>query len=119
MTESEAPYGTWTSPITADLIAASIIGLDAIILDGQNTYWTEMRSEEGGRYVIVRCGPDGQTVDVTPPKFNARTRVHEYGGGHYTVVDGVIYFANFIDQRLYRQEFGSDPVPITPEISMR
>ena len=45
--------------------------------------------------------------DVTPTGFNARTRVHEYGGGDYTVADGTIVFSNFADQRLYRQSIGA------------
>ena len=57
--------------------------------------------------------PSGDTRDVTPPDFNVRTRVHEYGGGAYTVHDGSIFFANFSDQRIYQQEAGSAPQPIT------
>lgn len=117
--KSVAPYGTWKSPITADLIASTVIGLDFIILDGNDTYWTEMRPKEGGRYVIVRRTLGERISDITPPSFNARTRVHEYGGGHFTVEDGVVFFANFKDQRLYRQEGSSKPEPVTPEIAMR
>jgi len=117
--KSVAPYGTWESPITADLIASNIVGLDFIILDRNDTYWTEMRPKEGGRYVIVRRTLSGRISDITPPSFNARTRVHEYGGGHFTVEDGVVFFANFKDQRLYRQKGSSKPEPVTPEIAMR
>jgi dipeptidyl aminopeptidase/acylaminoacyl peptidase len=58
-------------------------------------------------------------MDVTPKPFNARTRVHEYGGGAYTVADGNVYFSNFDDQRLYAQQLDSRPVPITPEGKFR
>ena len=80
-----APYGSWKSPITSALIVSESIGIGEIALDGDDTYWTEMRPAEGGRYVIVRRAPDGQTADVTPQPFNARTRVHEYGGGAFAV----------------------------------
>jgi dipeptidyl aminopeptidase/acylaminoacyl peptidase len=109
------PYGSWKSPVTAAMIATSGIGVGQVALDGDDIYWTEMRPVEGGRYVVVRRTPDGTTSDVTPPAFNARTRVHEYGGGAYVVADGVVYFSNFADQRLYRQDAGGAPVPITPE----
>ena len=59
--------------------------------------------------MIVRRAPDGKINDVTPPPFNARTRVHEYGGGAYIVSEGTIYFSNFTDQRIYRQTAGSSP----------
>ncbi len=114
-----APYGSWRSPITPDLIVAGTVGLSSVRLDGDDVYWIESRPTEGGRNVIVRRTPDGRTTDVTPAGFNARTRVHEYGGGEYLVHNGVVYFANFADQRLYRQEAGAAPRPITPEGAFR
>jgi dipeptidyl aminopeptidase/acylaminoacyl peptidase len=111
MTERRiAPFGSWKSPITSDLIAAETIGLWQVALDGP---------AEGGRYVVVRRSPDGQTADVTPPPFNARTRVHEYGGGSFVVAHGTVYFSNFADQRVYRQDPGCEPRPITPEGALR
>ena len=114
-----APYGSWKSPITTSLIVSGSVGLGQIALDGDDVYWVEMRPSEGGRMVIVRRGPDGVTADVTPPPFSARTRVHEYGGAAFLVADGVVYFSNFADQRLYRQEPGGEPVAITPEAPLR
>ncbi|HVN86056.1 MAG TPA: S9 family peptidase [Candidatus Binatia bacterium] len=114
-----APYGAWKSPITADLIASVAIGLGQIVLDRDDVYWSELRPTEGGRSVIVRRTMDGAINDVTPPGFNARTRVHEYGGGAFTVSDGAVYFSNFADQRVYRQDHARAPRPITPEGSWR
>ncbi|MBW1743329.1 MAG: S9 family peptidase [Deltaproteobacteria bacterium] len=120
MTEPKtAPYGSWKSPITSDLIVSETIGLGQTALDGDDIYWSEMRPAEGGRYVVVKRSPDGSMVDVTPSPFNARTRVHEYGGGSFWVADGDVYLSNFIDQRLYHQVAGSDPKPITPEGDFR
>ncbi|HEX5320426.1 MAG TPA: prolyl oligopeptidase family serine peptidase [Stellaceae bacterium] len=104
------PYGAWRSPITSDLIVAGSIGLSAVQLDGDDTYWIESRPAEGGRNVLVRNG-----TDVTPAPYNTRTRVHEYGGGSVTVDRGVAYFTNFTDQRLYRAAPGAAPEPVTPE----
>jgi dipeptidyl aminopeptidase/acylaminoacyl peptidase len=115
-----APYGTWKSPITSDLIVASSIRLGEIRLDGNQIYWSEGRPTEAGRSVVVHLTSDGQKVDVTPPApFNVRTRVHEYGGGAFQVADGVVYFANFADQRLYRQLVGGEPQALTPEAAFR
>jgi dipeptidyl aminopeptidase/acylaminoacyl peptidase len=114
-----ASYGSWKSPITADIVAAGEVGLEQIRLDGSDIYWIERRSKEGGRKVIVRRSADGQVADVTPVGFNARTRVHEYGGGDYVVSDGTIVFANFVDQRLYVQRPGSEPKPLTPAAELR
>jgi len=114
-----APYGSWKSPITSDLVASKTIQLGYMVLDGEDIYWVEVRPNEGGRYVIVRRTPDGYISDVTPSPLNARTRVHEYGGGMYNVSDGTIYFTNFDDQRIYRQEPGVAPYPITPKADLR
>jgi dipeptidyl aminopeptidase/acylaminoacyl peptidase len=92
-----------------------MIGLGQLALDGEDLYWSELRPAEGGRNVLIRRAPDGRAVEVTPPGFNVRTTVHEYGGGAYTVDSGTVYFSNFADQRLYRQERDGQPHPITPE----
>ncbi len=114
-----APYGSWKSPITSDLIVKGSIGVGMTALDGPDVYWIEMRPSEAGRYVIVRHNPDGETTDVTPKGFNARTRVHEYGGGDFVIADGTVYFSNFDDQRLYKQALGSEPAALTPAVEMR
>jgi dipeptidyl aminopeptidase/acylaminoacyl peptidase len=108
------PYGSWKSPITSDLIVSNIIAFDRIAIDGPDIYWTEMRPAEGGRYVVVRRTPDGIATDVTPSPFNARTLVHEYGGGAFVVAGGIVYSSNFADQRLYHQAPGAPPEPLTP-----
>ena len=119
MTPQTSPYGSWKSPITADLIVAGSIRLGELDLDGDTVYWSEGRPSEGGRSAIVCCTASGQISDVTPSPFNARTRVHEYGGGSYLAADNILYFSNFADQRLYRQPIASDPAPLTPESSFR
>ena len=82
--------------------------------DGAEIYWLEGRPAEGGRYALMRRGADGVIVEVTPPDFNVRTRVHEYGGGAYLVRGGVVYCVNFSDQRVYRIAAGRAPEAITP-----
>ncbi len=114
-----ASYGSWKSPITADLIVAGTIGLGGVRLDGNDVYWTELRPTEAGRNVLVKQTPDEPAIDITPAPFNVRTRVHEYGGGAYLVHQGTVYFSNFADQRLYRQAEGSEPVAITPAVALR
>lgn len=114
-----APYGSWKSPITSDLIVTGSVGLSQPRFDGQDIYWVEMRPTEAGRNVIVKKGPTGDSIDVNPPPFNARTRAHEYGGSDYVAINGAVYFSNFVDQRLYRQLPGDEPRPITPVSEMR
>ncbi|RMF65623.1 MAG: S9 family peptidase, partial [Calditrichaeota bacterium] len=84
LTPKTAPYGSWKSPITSDLIVSETVRLGQIALDDDSIYWLEMRPSEGGRNVVVRWH-DGKTRDVTPNPFNARTTVHEYGGGAFAV----------------------------------
>ena len=110
-----APYGTWTSPLSATAVAAGGLRLGMVTLDGDDIYWLEGRPSEGGRYALVRRAPDGTIADVTPRDMNVRSRVHEYGGDAYVVAHGVVYFSNFADQRVYRLAPGQEPQAITPQ----
>jgi dipeptidyl aminopeptidase/acylaminoacyl peptidase len=104
--------GAWPSPLTAARVTAGALRLDQIQLDEDDVYWLEGRASEGGRNVIVKLTPSGP-VDVLPIGFNARTRVHEYGGAAYTVHKGITFFSNFSDQRVYRLASGEAPVAMT------
>ena len=106
-------YGTWRSPITPRSVAASALRLGSVAIDDEDIYWIEGRPEEGGRNALVKRSANGQIADVTPAGSNVRTRVHEYGGAAYTVSRGVVYYAEFSDQRLYRLEPGGTPEPLT------
>jgi dipeptidyl aminopeptidase/acylaminoacyl peptidase len=110
-----APYGSWKSPITSELIVAQSITLAEVRLDGGEIYWLEGRPQEQGRNVVVRAGAEGGApADLNPAPFNARTRVHEYGGGAWTVADGTLCFSHFADGRLYRLPRGTGaPQPLT------
>ncbi len=113
-----APYGSWNSPLTSDRIVSESIKLGQIALDGTQVFWVESRPGEGGRNTIVQRDADGTHRTLTPAPLNVRTRVHEYGGGAYCVAEGVVYFSNFSDQRLYRQRQGGVPEPITADEPM-
>ncbi len=109
-----APFGGWTSPVSAALVAAGEVPLGSTTIVDQDVYWLEGKPLEGGRYVLVRYR-DGQRTELTPPGFNVRTRAHEYGGGSFRVHGNTVFFSNFVDQRLYRQDDGGEPRAITPE----
>lgn len=109
-----APYGSWTSPITAADLAASGHPADGGRFVGENVWWAELRPVESGRIAIRTNGADGPR-DVLPAPWNVRTRVHEYGGGAWTVTDDdTLVFAEFTDQRLYLLD-GEQPRPLTPQ----
>ena len=110
-----APYGTWRSPISAEMVSIGGVTLSQPRLENGSVYWQESRPSEGGRSVLMQAAPFSETVEVTPPGFNIRTTVHEYGGGAYLIHRGTAFFSNFADQRLYRQEVGADPLAITAE----
>lgn len=94
---------------------ADAVRLGELVLDGADILWAEGRPAEGGRTQLVRRGPDGTCDDLLADGWNARTAVHEYGGGAWWARDGIVWFANWADQRLYRLAPGADPVPLTPE----
>ncbi len=112
------PYGSWPSPITADLLVSGAANPGSVWAHDGVTWWSQSRPQEGGRIQLVRRDRDGSVHDLLPDGWNARTRVHEYGGGAWWVDRGIVYFTAWADQRLYR--LGPDdaaPVPLTPEVA--
>ncbi|MFI5045258.1 MAG: TolB family protein, partial [Acidimicrobiales bacterium] len=118
---NEAPYGSWPSPITAELVVAGAVGLGECRVGDDDVWWSESRPEQAGRIAVVRHRPGGGTVEALPDDFSARTRVHEYGGGAWWLHDDTLFFANASDQRLYRVDPDTEPGrfaaprPLTPE----
>ncbi|CAD5165169.1 unnamed protein product [Musa acuminata subsp. malaccensis] len=114
-----APYGSWKSPITADVVAGADKRLGGISVGGDGRLvWIETRPEEGGRAVIVKESTklEDKPTDVIPSEFASRTLAHEYGGGAFAVSEDIIIFSNYKDQRLYKFFVGGpSPVPITPD----
>jgi dipeptidyl aminopeptidase/acylaminoacyl peptidase len=108
-----APYGTWPSPITIEVVNRQAVAFGMLVADGEDVVWSESRPSEQGRTAIVRYRA-GVRSDVTPVDFNARSRVHEYGGGGFAAHRGVVVAAQFEDQRVWRIA-GERVVPVTAE----
>ena len=90
-----SPYGFWTSPVTSDFVVADSIRLEQVALDGDVLYWSETQPQKKGRSFVYRMAKKGEPELVTPDDgdgFSVRTRVHEYGGGSFTVSDGAVFF---------------------------
>ena len=107
------PYGAWRSPITSRTITDGSIGLGGVVLDGACLWWTEARPSEGGRVVIVRRRADGTLDDMLPASFNARSRVHEYGGGAVTIAGDGAFFVDFHSQVVHHLAAAKSPTPIS------
>lgn len=109
------PFGSWPTPITSELVVAHAVRLSEVQVDINSVVWSEDRSAEDGRTQLVCREADGTMTDLLPGEMNARTGVHEYGGGAWWVGDGAVWFSNWADQRLYRLDPGGVPVPLTVE----
>ncbi|KAK4274721.1 hypothetical protein QN277_017904 [Acacia crassicarpa] len=116
-----APYGSWKSPLTADVVSGASKKLCGMAVDGHGRLiWLESRPTESGRVVLVREAEKAgdEPIDITPKEFQVRTLAQEYGGGDFTVSGDIVIFANYSDQRLYRQSLSSldvPPIPLTPD----
>jgi len=115
----EKACGSWETPIrSADLVRGAL-RLGAPRIEAGFLYWLEGRPDEGGRQVVVRValpaapgGSPGQVEEASPADVNVRTRVHEYGGGEYTVWRDRLYFVDDADQRVWGGPVGGPFVPI-------
>jgi dipeptidyl aminopeptidase/acylaminoacyl peptidase len=107
-----APYGTWSSVFSADLITSEVVVYGGLSSTLNRLFWLETRPSEGGRSVLVsRAETEGaEVIELTPAPYNVRTRVHEYGGGAYLATDDWVYFVNFTDQDLYRLHLGGGAI---------
>jgi len=112
-TPQQAPYGEWKSPISAAMVADGSRPLALPRIGGADLYWLEGRATEGGRMTLLRARAGGTAQEVTPAPFNVRTRVHEYGGAAYLVLDDGVLFSHFADNRLYRQHGDAPAVALT------
>ena len=105
--------------MSAASLVAGAAGISEVIADPVRPWllwWAESRPDEGGRTAVMRhdlC--NDETHEFTPGDANVRTLVHEYGGGAWWPHDGALFYVEFADQRLYRQEPDSSPEPLTTE----
>lgn len=111
-----APYGTWTSPLSAAVVAASGVSAQWLGRAGDEVWWAEARTGEAGRVTLVRSRADGTSEDVLPAPWNVRNRVHEYGGRPWVVLGDVLVFTHWADQRVYRRALATgETTALTPE----
>ena len=113
------PYGSWTSPVTTQLIVGDTIRLGQPAIMRDAVYWTEGRPQEQGRNVLVRQAADGTAIDLTPAPFNVRTLTHEYGGGAYAVGASGVFFSNAADQQVHTLDATGTPRMLTTTEGLR
>ena len=115
-----AYYGAWESQISTESIVSDSINLGDVFVSDGNIFWQEMRPLEGGRYTIMHQSEDGAKHEILPKSYNARTRVHEYGGGAFLVHKCEVYFSNFSDQQVYKTTLTDDePSQVTHDPTFR
>lgn len=96
-----ASYGSWSSVISAEMIAGESIRLGDIAVDGSDIYWVERRPAEKGRHTVMRRNTAGEDREMTPAPIDVRARVNEYGGGAFRVCDGKLFYLNGRDRQIY------------------
>ncbi len=114
-----APYGSWVSPLPIERLTDGVVFIGELRRVGGVTWWIEDRPDEGGRQALVRREPDGSTVRMTPEGFNARSRVHEYGGAATLVSDDLVVVSDFTTGRLHRVVAPGELVALTAERAWR
>ncbi|MCI0582459.1 MAG: S9 family peptidase, partial [Chloroflexi bacterium] len=118
-TVTVAPFGSWASPFKIERLTDRVVFLAEARAVAGRRYWLEGRPEENGRQVLVRREVDGTLTRLTPEGFNARSRVHEYGGGATLVSGDLVVVSDFATGRLHRVVRPGELVPITPDRQWR
>jgi len=112
------PYGSWPSPITPRDLTCGAIKLSPGVIDGEVEYWTEGHPDQAGRISLWRRNAAGTTTDLTP-QLNIRTGVNEYGGGAWTVADGLVVYSRWPDGALFLLRPDGSPRPLAPGDGLR
>ena len=108
------PYGSWPTPVTSELVVRALVRHDDVAVSNGATWWAEVRPQEGGRTQLVRRSEQGDAQDLLPDDANARTAVHEYGGGAWWLHAGSVWYVDWADQRVYRRTPDGQTRPVTP-----
>ena len=98
-----APFGSWASPFRIERLTDRVVFLSEPRGIGGVRWWLEGRPDESGRQVLVRRELDGTLTRMTPTGFNARSRVHEYGGGATLVSGDLVVVSGSGSLRLARR----------------
>ena len=115
MAKTSQAFGTWPSPINAELITKAAPSLNFIQSQGDKLFWVEGRPWDAGRSVIMCRDSAGTIRDLLPPRFSHHSKVHEYGGIAYAANQTHLYFVNAADQCIYQLDLnaGNKPKAIT------
>lgn len=107
-----APYGKWDSVISSDLLTKKNVSFGEVdVVLTTDSYaeivFTEGRPSEGGRAALLKkrisldfstssFTSDADGADLTKGQYNARSGVHEYGGGALATckVTNRVYFTD-------------------------
>ncbi|HEX8024756.1 MAG TPA: hypothetical protein VF484_00995, partial [Candidatus Limnocylindrales bacterium] len=114
-----APYGSWSSPFPIERLTDRVVFLAEPHAAGGIRWWLEGRPDEGGRQALWRRDPDGTTTRLTPEGFNARSRVHEYGGAAVLISGDLVVVSDFTTGRLHRVTAPGALAALTPEKAWR
>jgi dipeptidyl aminopeptidase/acylaminoacyl peptidase len=109
-TDASLPYGSWPSPVSAADVAESSPRIDGARFAGSDIWWGQTVPSEGGRTTVMSRARGS----LLPAPWDARSRVHEYGGGAWTVAGDALVFVQRTDQRVWMLAPGAEPRPLTP-----
>ncbi|MGB0468544.1 MAG: prolyl oligopeptidase family serine peptidase [Pontibacterium sp.] len=120
MDQADLKPGFWPSDFSA---ADAVKGLkeysQLMVSDDHVLYWVEYQPEQGGRNALCCVAPDASAQALaphclTPEGFSVRSRVHEYGGLSWCLLDDALAFVNAEDQQLWLQALPEGkPYPLT------
>lgn len=104
-------YGSWVSPISAEMVSSKSIRFTGLDLSEDVVYWSEQRPCEKGRVTLLKNN-NQKILEILNAKYSARTRVHEYGGVPLFAFGDLVFFIADHDQGIYQVQENKKPIKI-------
>jgi len=117
MTERrEHRYGCWPSSLTAEGVNLDSGEINFLRADSKGVCFVDSVNGEKDKQAVWHLSSQGELNQLSPIRFNVRSRVHEYGGVPYCVHDNRLWFCNLADQAIYTQELSVDRTPLPEDL---
>lgn len=108
----------WESQIEIDAVASSQISFGHLAVEEETVFWSESRPLEKGRVALMKKEKNLPAIELFP-SMSVQSKVHEYGGGAFSIKKDHLIFFDQTTSSLYLQKEGSPLICLIKDPSKR